>query len=279
MKTVLLRKSRDIGDIITDSFAYLRIHFKSLGKGLLFFSLPLIIISGILIGTGFGTAMAGNLDDPNAIGELANLGFQFIAGFFLLMLTFMFIIVIVFKHIQLIDDGEETIEPSMLLEGFARNIFGVWGILVVISIVSMIGFFLFIIPGIYVAFKLSLAPAIYVIEEEDFGTALSKSWQVTTDYWWFTFGTSFIMSIIMNVVSNAVIVPLYIVMMVVVFSTGEPNMELFGSFFSVFYGIGMIAVGLLYCFPVISQALVYFNLEERKTGNSLSMKIDSLGNH
>ena len=279
MKNLVLRQSRDFGDILSATFTYLRLHFKTLGKGLLFFSLPVIIISGVLIGSGFGDSFAATETGLANPGELGGFFFKFFGGLMLLMLTFVVITQIVFKHMQLVDEGEENIDVNMLLEDFSRNFFGLIGIFIVIGIASTISLLLFIIPGIYVSVKLSLAPAIYIIEEEDFGEALSKSWNVTQDYWWFTFGVSFVVSIIVNFASNIVIFPMYIIMMVVVFASGEPDMNLFGTLFSVMYGLSMITIGLLYCIPVISQSLVYFNLDERKSGATLSRKIDSLGNN
>lgn len=278
MNELTLRKSRDFGEVLSVTFSYIRIHFKTLGKGLVLFSLPLIILSGVLIGSGFGDAIVAS-DSVQTDPELASLGFRMLGGMLTMMLTFVFIIVIVFKHMQLVDQGEEAIEMNMLLEDFGRNFFGVIGLFIVIGLATIIGFIFLIIPGIYISTKLSLAPAIYVIEEAEFGQALVTSWNITQDYWWFTFGMSFVMSLIVNVASNIVIVPMYILMMVVVFSSGEPDTQNFGTLFSLMYGLSMITVGLLYCMPVISQAMVYFNLQERKSGDSLSAKIDTLGNY
>ncbi len=276
MKTITLREARDFGEIISDTFGYVRVHFKSLTKGLLLFSLPFIIISGILIGGSFGDIIT-NAENPEAIDAMAGMVGQFFLGILLLMVTFLFIIIIVLKHIQLVDEGVEEIDMGMLTEGLGRNIGGLLGIIIITAVATTIGFFIFVLPGIYLAIKLSLAPAIYVIGEEDFGEALSKSWELTKDYWWFTFGVSFVMSLILNVISNAFIIPLYIVLSVIIFSSGDPNPDSFGSVFSVIYGLSMVVVGIFYCFPIISQALVYFHLNEVKTGASLFDKIDSLG--
>ncbi|MCG8373588.1 MAG: hypothetical protein MI700_08655 [Balneolales bacterium] len=280
MSNFTLRKSRDFGDVIGDSFTYFRYHFSSLGKGLVLFSLPVIILSGILIGSAMGEVISitetGTEPGPE---ELIGFGFNFFGGLVLLMVTLVVIIQIVFMHIRLVDEGHsnQSISVGMLLQDFPRNFFGLIGLFIVISLASMIGALFFIIPGIYVATKLSLAPAIFIIEEEDFGDALSKSWSITQDYWWFTFGVSFVMSLITNIVSNVVIVPFYIIIMLVTFGTGEPDLELFSMLFSIMYALMMVFVGLLYCFPITSQALVYFHLDETKTGRSLSERIDSLG--
>ena len=60
-------KIRDLGEIIADSFQYLRIHFKTLGKALLFFVLPIYIIQFFLM-KGYtdqivSTLMGGNVSD------------------------------------------------------------------------------------------------------------------------------------------------------------------------------------------------------------------------
>ena len=178
----------------------------------------------------------------------------------------------------MIDSGvdPDEITMNMLLENFVRNFFGLIGLSIVVSFATFFGMLLFIIPGIYVFFKLSLAPAIFIIDEEDFGDALSKSWEVTKDYWWFTFGVNFVMSFIVNILSNIVIVPFYVIMIIVVFASGEPDMELFGTMFSVFYALVMVVAGLLYSIPLVSQAMVYFTVNESKSGDSLKQRIDAL---
>lgn len=281
MSTLILRRGRDFGETISDTFGYFRVHYRSLGKGLLLFSLPMIILSGILIGSGFGDSFsAQDMNNAPTAEQALSIGVKVLSGVFLLMLTFVVIIQVCFKHIQFIDEGVATdqIEMSMLLEDFARNFFGLIGLFIVISVATMVGFLLFIIPGIYVATKLSLAPAIFIIEDEDFGEALSRSWRVTQNNWWFTFGISFVMSLIVNVLSQVVILPIYFIGMVVAFSTGEPDADFIGSMFSIAYGLMMVMIGLLYSFPLISQAMVYFSLYEAKSGDSLSERIDSLHN-
>ncbi|MEP1938662.1 MAG: hypothetical protein ABJK11_03815 [Balneola sp.] len=285
MSTFQLRKTRDFGQIITDTFTYLRVHFKSLGKALFIFVFPILLISGVLISSSFMSIF--DLADPNFsqsanpefTGEMASFFVKFFIGMLLFMVNFLLIYVVVFKHMQLVDEGVEQIEVGMLLEDFARNFFGTLGLFFVLAIATMIGLIFLIIPGIYIATKLSLAPVIFIAEEESFGDALSKSWKATQDYWWFTFGMSFVMGIIMNFASYIFIIPMYILIGIVSFSTasaqGDPSS--LGTIISVLYGLSVVVPALLYCMPVISQALVYFNIQERKTGNSMMNRIESLG--
>lgn len=276
MNNLVLRQSRDFGDVISATFSYLRVHFKSLGKGLLFFSLPMVILAVALIGNAFKTMLSTQIanGDPNQFVAFSS---QFFLGVIVFMVTFVVISLVVLKHMQLVDRGEEDIDMSMLMEDFLRNFFGLIGLFVVIGTASFIGALALIIPGFYVSVKLSLAPAIFIIEGEDFGEALGKSWSLTTDFWWHTFGVNFVVSLIVNAVSYVVMIPLYILAIIFFASGTSSDPQSFASIFSIAYSLFLTFMALLYFVPIISQGLVYFNLDERKSGRGLSAKIDSLG--
>ena len=281
MSTFELRKTRDFGQIISDTFTYIRVHFRTLGKALFLFVFPIIIISGVLVSSSFLSVFdVADLNstqpfDPSTNENMASFFIQFFIGMTLFMINFLLIYVIVFKHMQLVDEGIADIEIGMLLEDFARNFFGILGIIIITGIAAFIGALFLIIPGIYVAYKLSLAPVIFIVEEEPLGDALSKSWN--QDFWWFTFGVSFVMGIITNFASYIFIIPMYILIGLVSFSTGGEDASEIGSIISVLYGLSIVVPALLYCIPITSQALVYFNIRERKTGQSMMDKIESLG--
>jgi hypothetical protein len=274
-----LRQTRDFGEIITDTFTYFRVHFRSLGKGLLLFALPIIILSGLLFGSGLGETFS--MDDPDQLSPeaLAATGFKLLAGILSLLLTFNVITFITFRHLHLTDSGYsgDEIDMQALLDGGVRNFFGLIGIFIAIGVLTFAGLLLFILPGVYIATKLSLAPAIFMVEKRDLADALITSWKVTNGHWWFTFGISFVMSIIVNIVTNIVVVPFYILLFIVTVSTGQSEPEQMGVLISSMYGLMMITLGLLYCFPLISQAMVYVTLYEKKTGSRLAEKIDTIG--
>lgn len=276
MNNLTLRQSRDFGDVISATFSYLRIHFKSLGKGLLLFSLPVVVLAVALIGTAFRSVLSAQIQSGDT-AQFVTFSSQMFTGMMVFMVSFVVISMIVLKHMELIDRGEEDIDMSMLLEDFARNFFGLIGLFIVIGTATFIGALALIIPGIYIAIKLSLAPAIFIIEGEDFGEALGKSWSITSNYWWHTFGVNFVVSLIVNAISYVVMIPLYILAFAMLASGGNPDPETFAFIFSIGYALFLIITAILYFVPIISQGLVYFNLDERKSGRGLAAKIDSLG--
>jgi len=231
------------------------------------------------LGSGFGDTL--QVEDPEQLSPtaLAQMGFKILSGLLSILITFNVITLITFRHMHLADQGSinEEIDMSSLLEDGFRNFFGLIVIFITIGFLSFLGLLFFILPGIYIATKLSLAPAIYVMEERDLADSLITSWRVTGGHWWFTFGISFVMSLIVNIVTNIVVVPFYILIFVLSFSTGEADPNNFGVLMSSMYGLMMVTLGLLYCFPLISQAMVYVTLYEKKTGAGLAEKIDTIG--
>jgi hypothetical protein len=55
------------------------------------------------------------------------------------------------------------------------------------SIVIAFGFIAFVIPGIYLAFKLILSPVSSVVEDKSPVEAMKRSWSLTIGNWWYLF--------------------------------------------------------------------------------------------
>lgn len=63
------------------------------------------------------------------------------------------------------------------------------GLLVLMALGAAIGFLVFVIPGIYLAVRLYLAPAAMIVEGETISGALVRSWRLTGGAFWRCFGT------------------------------------------------------------------------------------------
>ena len=66
----------------------------------------------------------------------------------------------------------------------------------VMGILVIIGFLLFIIPGIYLAIGYTMAVPLLVLEEMDFWSALETSRKIVTKNWWYWLLLSIVVGII-----------------------------------------------------------------------------------
>ena len=74
---------------------------------------------------------------------------------------------------------------------------------IVYGIAVELGTILFIVPGIYIATKWSLAPAIIVKEDASLGDALARSWALTDPTFWPTLGFQILASLAVLAVTYA----------------------------------------------------------------------------
>lgn len=273
MKELTLQKYRDLGGILTDSFMYVRIHYKSLGKGLLFFVLPFYLISGALVGNAYSSIFTAAFNDP----ENADIFFggDFWLGALLLTLASGSLFTVTLKHIQL-SRTQETVEAMDLLDNFGRNFLTLLGLYILVVIAVGFSFLLLIIPGIYVGIKLFVSPAVAILEKKNPFEAISRSWDLVESHWWFTFAVYLVMYFITTFMSYVLIIPFTIVITFMNASGLDAAGDGLGTSVGVFYGLLVVIASLFSVLILIAMSLHYFNLIERKEGRGLREQIEEL---
>lgn len=275
MKELTLQKYRDLGDILTDSFQYLRIHFKSLGKGLLLFVLPFYLVSGFLVGNAYTSIFSVMLANPDVMND-SMFGGDIFLGFLLLALGSAALLTVTVKHVQLAQHTTE-IAPTDLLEDFARNFFMLVALYIIIIIAVGFSFLFFIIPGVYVGVKLFIAPAAVILEDKNPFEAFGRSWDLTQGHWWFTFAVYLVMNIITSFMSYVLIIPFTLLAGFLSTSGAETSDGGLGTLMGLFYGLLIVIASLFSVLLLIAMCLQYFNLVERKEGKGLRAQIEELG--
>ena len=100
---------------------------------------------------------------------------------------------------------------------------------VLMTILIVIGFFLLVLPGIYLSIAYSFAP--YLIIEKKMGVweALETSRKAITEYWWRYFGLMLVAMVLIIIGSIPMLIGLIWVIPIVVIATGEVFAKTFGS--------------------------------------------------
>ncbi|MDR9414979.1 MAG: hypothetical protein RI564_01755 [Gracilimonas sp.] len=274
MNEFVLQKYRDLGGILTDSFQYVRIHWKSLGKALLLLVLPFYLVSGILVGDAYSSLFTAIVDNPNADPESLFTS-NFLFGMLLLAFSSGALLTAGLTHVQIARD-HGTVQLSQITDSFGSNFFKLFLIYILILLAIFFSAFLFLIPAIYVGVKIFLAPATSILENLNPIDAIIRSWQLTKGHWWFTLGVYLIMNIISSFMSYTLIIPLSIIMGFLGIS-GAENESSIMSLMGIFYGLVIVIASLFSILILIAMCLHYFNLIERKEGTGLRQQIEELG--
>jgi len=100
---------------------------------------------------------------------------------------------------------------------------------VLMAVLVIAGFFLLVLPGIYLSIAYSFAP--YLIVEKNMGVweALETSRKAITEYWWRYFGLMLVALLLVIVGSIPLLLGLIWVIPIVAIATGEVFQKTFGN--------------------------------------------------
>lgn len=279
-----IRKSRDFGEIISATFEFLRIHFKSISLSLLFYAGPFSFVGGV----GYGM-MNGKLFDYSTLTEgsvssIINLViFGSIFYVFLLLATLMSIL-IVNTYFDMVERSESKAPiPHTEVWNVAKERIGVTIFTSIVSFLLIaVGMVFCILPGIWFLMPLSM---IYILrfQEPHLGLvdAIKRSFFIIKDNWWITFGVYIVIAMIVGVMAQIFSLPTFIMTVVTGLTmTYDPSnsysvvMTVINVFFGIVYTVGTL---LLSSITYIAMGFQYFSLVEQKDPVSLLKKIENIG--
>lgn len=265
-ENIELNKTREFGDVISDTFVIIRQNFKPLFKAYIVIC-GLFILTGILL-TVLATAQGaeGGGYSVSTFWGFVNILFEQVNYAALSLMGISYLAVYQQK-------GNQPPSVIEVWEYFKYYFFRVLGTQVLLSIALVIAFLFCFFPFVYLAPVLGLVAPIMVIENGSAEYSIKKSFKIIKDNWWFTFGVILLMSILVAVVGLALFVPA-----IIIYGGGQ---WLTGTYYSSTFTLVQSVVEhvcqFLWLIPIIAITLVYFSLTEHKESNSLVSRIKAFG--
>lgn len=295
-----LRRSRDFGEIVSDTLAFIGQNWKQLIKTYFVFCgffVACNIIFSLLFQLKIINMHKNTLDFAQA-SRAALFGIEYFMLLFFGLLHIVSVIIATLCYITLYN--EKGNEPPTLYEvwgyfkyyflrviGSSILLFLIFVAAVIVCMIpvgimifaagprigAFIGFFCILIPILYFFTVLGLFFPIMIGENASFRYSFSKCFKLIKGRWWNTFGVFFVMAIIIYVGYLLIIVPFAIL------SGGTIT---FISYNVSFYIVILysVIVGLLQVIniiPLTSAAVAYFSYAEDKESIGLMDRIETLG--
>lgn len=265
-KEIQFRKRREIGDIFSDTFEFIRQEYKPISKLIAVYVLPFLILYGI-VQVYLQKNLISKIDFTDQEALLANIGPVYL-NVFLFSLFGLFVqsllIATYYSYIEVyVKKGKGNFEFSEITPYLFSNGLLAIGASIVIFIVVIFGLILCILPGIYFANTLSIAFIILIFEKKGVGNALMRSSLLVKSDWWNTFLINIIGVILIWTVSFILSIP----SMITGFTTGilsqnETPVE-YPDWYWIMIGVSTVVSSVLWIIPYTFLAFQYFNLEER----------------
>jgi hypothetical protein len=265
---VELQRVREFGDILSDSILFLRQNFVPLMKCYL-------VICGFFLVANAAVEIEGKLRDLDAFDQQQSV---FTGSYWLSLLFGMIsssaVTITTFSYIALYKaKGNQAPDVSEVWGYFRYFFFRVFFSNVLIGVCVVIGFFLCIVPGIYMIPLAALLIPVMIMENASLSYALDKTRLLIKENWWFVFGTLLIVALIIAAAMAMVILPGVILAGGAEWVTGMRSNSTEIIVMAVTTNIGQV----FYVFPYIALALLYFSLSDQKQGTSLIDRIHMLG--
>ena len=277
-----LAKPRDFGEIISDTFAFVKQNFKPLLKYFFIFCGFFLLATGatdtlnqIQTLNRFNNYNPNSFDNPT--GPFSAFTPTYFLTLFFMLVEYMAITIMTLAFMALYKQkGNEVPETEEMWGYFKFYFFRVAGSAFVVSILIILASLLCLIPGIYLYPIMSLVFPIIIIENASFGYAFNQSFKLIKDNWWPTFGVLIVMGIILAVAATILVLPSAI------FTAGSIFLHMTkGTSTSV---TGVIVTSVLkqcahvfHILAVVATGLIYFNLHETKEGTGLMERINQFG--
>ena len=282
-ETIQFKKQRELGAILTDTFAFIRQNWKSLfgmilkiaGPGLVLLVFAYIFYMQSTLGN-IGTLGGGSVESFTGKFFLA-LFLLFVAGMIYNALLYGTVIYYIKSYIN--NDG--IINKEEVSQGVRKDFLSLLGMSFLVGLMVGVGFIFCLVPGIYLGVVLITVYCVFIFEQKGVIESISYCFDLVKNNWWITFGTVLVMGIIYYVVLIIFQIPNYIYFFIKSFTaaqevTSDPS-SLFDAGYIAISSIGVIAQYLLLVIMVICGAFIYFDLNEKKNFTGTMEQIDSLG--
>ncbi len=280
------KKQRELGEILTDTFAFIRKEFKP------FFStffkivgpfLAVMIVALVAYLYFIGNSFNFLVQTDNGAASFATIFVVGLAYVLSAVAVYTMSQSTVLHYIKSYNAGKGQTDFDTIKQEVYASFWSFIGLGIIVGLSVGVGFLFCLIPGIYLYVPLVLSFSIMVFDKIGPSDAYTNSFSLVKDEWWITFATLLVIGIILYIAALAFSVPtvIYQWLKMGIFS-GEMDAEnvfemTSDPIYILFNVISTVAQFLLNLISIIATALIYFNLNEKKNFTGTLERIENLG--
>jgi len=280
---VEFKKIREFGEIINDTFLFIKQNFKPLMKAFIYlcgFFVLAAMISAVIQQINMQKVLTEGVvfrSDTNPVYSQLSKVFtvQYFITVAFLFANYTAIHVAVFSYIALyVEKGKVAPKVEEVWAYFRFYFFRVLGSSLVVTVFMIFCFAACIVPGVYVFPAMSLFYPIMIMENADLGYAFSRSFKLLKEQWWVTAATIFVLWLITYCAMTFISMPATLLQL---FSTLVQGQKQVSTAIIIGTTVSQQLAQVFMIIPAIGTTFCYFNLMERQENTGLLSRIDQLG--
>lgn len=280
-----LLKKRDFGEIISDTFLFVKQNLKPLlasffiicGFFMLAMAVTAVMQQAKMVGIINGDLSSASMYYLRSRSFEA-IGIEYFLTLIFTLINYVAMHVTVYSYVALYrDKGNVAPTPEEVWGYFKYFFVKVLGSSIVLFLLLIIAFMFCFFPGIYLYPILGLVIPIMIFENTSFGFAFNKSFNLIKENWWLTFGAIFVMGLIASFSAAIIVLPTTIANYASAFLHPGKGLHL-SLAMSVITALLQSAAQVFSILGLITISLCYFSLSEKTDGTGLMNRINQLGN-
>ena len=285
-KLIKFKKQRELGEIISDTFAFIREEFNPFLKTVLQISGPYLIL--FLISMSFYIYTSGDLFNFKIGEDFSNISsLPLMFGSLLLfmitgVLAYVFANSAVLHYIKSYIENEGNVNLEEVKNNVKQTLWGFLGLGILKWMTLIFAIVLCFLPVLYAMVPMYVIFSIYIFENKDATDSYSFSFTLINSDFWMTLFTIIILGFIVMTASYVFSLPaaIYSIIKMGIFS-GEMDPESMMDFVDPVYILlnifSYLFKFLLNLILTVSSAFIYFNLNEKLNFTGTYERIQSLG--
>lgn len=281
---IQFKKQRDLGEILGDTFKFIRLNWKLLFGLILKITGPALLV---LLGTYilYARSLFGTMDFVDGLATWNSMGSSAVFSIVLMIVAalvyYALLNGVIMHFIKSYINNNGVVDEEAVKLGVKEDFWNLMGISFWVGLIVGFGLALCFLPGIYLGVVLSTAYAVLIFEKRDVLDTVNYCFKLIKNEWWITFATFFVMFLLYYMIMMVFQIPQYIYVFARGFSMGQEisadPAAMVDWVYLTLTSIAMIFQYLLYSIIVLCTAFVYFNLNEKKNFTGTMEAIDSLG--
>ena len=274
------KKERDLSSIITDAFKFVRLEGKQFFLTILKTAIIPIIISAIAMIYYMISLSSFDLSDStNTMSYILSVLVMMIAY----LAAFIFINLASMYYIKSYIDNKGIVNKDEVSKNTKEKFWSFTGFGILSGLILSASFMLCFLPVFYTWTVLSLGASILVFENETAGATIGKCFSFVKGHFWETFGVVIVVGILVGVLGYVFQIPalIYQIIKTAVGITDNDPTKIVSLFkdpiYIVLTIIAIIGRFAFYSISIVTNVLIYFDINEQKNATGTIEKIENLG--
>lgn len=292
MKTYIeFKKKRELGDIFTDTFAFIRNEYKPFFRTVFSIAGPymlLLIFSLVFYIYVIGDQFSFDFTNPQANAELFSgsnaimMLLAYLAYAVSGLLAYTFMASAGLHYMKSYEKNKGVANFQEIKDDVHRTFWGFLGLSILKALTLAIAMMLCCLPIFYFMIPMAIVLPLYVFSSRGSTDSYSESYSLVRDELLITLGTIILLWVLVLVINSTFALPttMYTYLKMGIFSGEVDPASLTTLVDPVYIALNVISSFVQFItnlFIIIASVFIYFNLNERKNFTGTFERIESLG--